>query len=50
MDDMSMITWALRNVFPDVVSLAPQEEAEIDVFVPKFGRLSGTLTSLHDLA
>lgn len=45
-----MITWALRNVFPDIVSLAPSEIAEIDVFVPKFGRLSGTLTSLHDLA
>ena len=50
MDDMELITWALRNVFPDIVSLAPQEAAEIDVFVPKFGRLSGTLSSLHDLA
>lgn len=48
---MELITWALRNVFPNIVSLAPSDEnINIDVFVPKFGRLSGTLTSLHDLA
>lgn len=44
------ITWALRNVWPTIISLVPREEAAIDVFIPKFGRLSGSLVGLRDLA
>ena len=44
------VTWALRNVWPAIVSLVPRDEAAIDVYVPKFGRLTGTLVGLGDLA
>ena len=44
------VVWTLRNIFPSVVSLAPRANNTIDVFVPKFGRLSGTVEGLHDLA